>query len=354
MNSGIYILSLPIQSGKTTLLQQWLKAQTVSVAGFLSPDINGRRHLLNISTNELRCFQLADDADGIKIGRFVFDSAVFEWGKEMLQRSLQATNDWIMIDEVGRLEINENSSWEPILTEVIKNFQSRQHNRKLLLVIRDYLLDEAIEKYGLQSAKVLPASFFADEKLPALNGLVLCGGESNRMKQPKALLQYHNDPQFLHVAKQLALFCNSVYISANMQLDNTNGFTVIPDADQYKHAGPISGVLSAIEKNAVTALFTLGCDYPYLQRKDLLQLFNALDDEHEAFCFQHPKSKFVEPLIAVYHPSCFAKMKQYFDGGGQSLQKFLVQINTKVIIPKDDSVLKSHDTPEDFLTFKKE
>lgn len=352
MNNGIYILSLPIQSGKTTLLLQWLKTIT-HAAGFLSPDSNGNRYLLNIGTGESRRFQLTAGEEGVKIGRFVFDPRVFEWGRQIILESLSQGNEWLIADEVGRLEMNQNQGWEPALKQVIAKYQLPSAGKKLLLVIRDYLLDEAVEKYHLQTAKVLPASFFLNKKSMPLNGLVLAGGESSRMGQPKAVLSYHNKPQFLYVAEHLQHFCNSVSISANIPLQHLTSHLVIPDAPQYTNAGPIGGILSAICENPAASLLVTGCDYPYLQRQDLLQLFNEYSDENEAICFRHPESEMAEPLIAIYHLSCFEKMRQYFNGGGQSLRKFLLQINTKFIDPKQPQALKSHDTPEDYLTFNK-
>ncbi|MBX3252952.1 MAG: NTP transferase domain-containing protein [Chitinophagaceae bacterium] len=352
MNKDIHILSLPVQSGKTTLLQQWLTTQQ-DAAGFLSPDIDGIRYLVNIATGRQRRFQLQPGDEGIKIGRFVFDPLVFEWGKKILLESLKNETGWLIIDEAGRLEINQNKGWEPALTEVIQAFQSQEHNKKLLLVVRDYLLDEAIEKYRLQSAKVLPPLFFLNEKIPALNGLVLCGGESSRMGRSKAMIRYHDQPQFLHIAGQLQHFCNIVCISSNFTMEGAGAYMVIPDAAPFKNAGPISGVLSAIEKYPDESLMVVACDYPYLERRDLLQLFNSFSDEYEAVCFRQPGSQIREPLVAIYHHSCFEKMKAFFKDGGQSLRKFTGQINTQSIIPENELVLKSHDTPEDFLTFRK-
>lgn len=187
--------------------------------------------------------------------------------------------------------------------------------------------------------------------MPELNGLVLCGGESLRMGQPKALLEYHNQPQFLYVAGLLQHFCQQVFISVNMAVGDFHDYTIIADAEKYKNAGPISGVLSTIEQYPETSLLVAACDYPYLQQSDLSQLFREPSDHYDAVCFMHPESQLAEPLIAIYHQSCFKKMKDWFIDGGQSLRKFLEQINTRFISPGNPLFLKSHDTPEDFLTF---
>ena len=47
----VFILTAPIQSGKTTSLTEWIKNKT-NVAGILTPVINGKRVFQNIKTGE--------------------------------------------------------------------------------------------------------------------------------------------------------------------------------------------------------------------------------------------------------------------------------------------------------------
>jgi len=60
---------------------------------------------------------------------------------------------FLIIDEIGRLELNQNKGLEPALGVVINKFINKEVSGNLILVIRDYLLEECIEKYQLQEAK---------------------------------------------------------------------------------------------------------------------------------------------------------------------------------------------------------
>jgi nucleoside-triphosphatase THEP1 len=150
LNSNIYIFSRPIRSGKTTALQQWIGSRE-NVAGLLAPDLDGKRKIYDIRGDSYYDLELEGRTGPgiIRVGRFAFDAAVFDQGKELLQQALIHDPDWLVIDEVGKLEIESNSGLEPTVKEIIRLYQSGTVKGKLLLVIRDYLLRKAIMHYQL-------------------------------------------------------------------------------------------------------------------------------------------------------------------------------------------------------------
>jgi len=133
---------------------QWVRQQA-SVAGILTPDIDGKRILLDISTNQLYPLQTdGNNMDTIAVGKFLFSKAVFLKGKEILEHALAGVADWLVIDEVGKLEIERDQGWEPAVAHITEAFAPIRH-RKLLLVVRDSLLNAARERYCLQHAHVI-------------------------------------------------------------------------------------------------------------------------------------------------------------------------------------------------------
>lgn len=351
-SSDIFIFSQPVQTGKTTLLQQWVKDKK-NIGGILTPDENGMRKLLNIATGEHFNLQLPEEKKGLKIGRFTFDEEVFATANEILIQTLSAGHDWIIIDEIGKLELYQNKGLAASASRLIHYFKTHGTDTKLLLIIRDYLLDDAIIHYQLHHAKILPASFFKNEQQEKLNGVVLCGGESSRMKADKAFIIYHEKSQWAHVSAMLFHFCETLFLSLNekqsQQIDSS--VDKIMDNSNYENAGPLTGLLSVLEKHPGNALFVVGCDYPYLQRSDLLQLFNERDEDKDAVCFLNDEH-FAEPLIAIYELSCFKKLQRFYKEGGRSLQQFLKQINTKFIAAKNPQCLTSIDDATEMNAFK--
>lgn len=151
---GIYILSRPVHSGKTTLLMDWIVSEK-NVGGILCPDINGLRKLYDISSKKYYDFQVPegnDVAGATKICNYVFDEKIFEFGRQLLLAAIEKPFDYVIVDEVGKLELYKNAGLEPAVSKIIKHYQSLEVKGKLLLIIRDYLLEESIKQYQLEDA----------------------------------------------------------------------------------------------------------------------------------------------------------------------------------------------------------
>ncbi len=347
--NNIFILSQPIQTGKTSLLFQWVKQQE-DIGGFLTPDINGKRKLYEISSQTYHDLQLHETDQGIQIGRFVFDETVFDKARQVMADAIHQHYNWIVIDEIGRLEMDRKEGLEPAVTNIINHFKTQPSQTKLLLVIRDYLLNDAINHYGLEHATVLDRDFFTPGKqnLPQPTGLILCGGQSTRMGKDKAFITYHQLPQYAHLTELMAPICHPVYISCNkdQSIHFPQGSPLITDRTVFKDAGPMTGLLSAFEVLSDHALLVVGCDYPYMERADLQALLDARDHQTDVVCFKHPDSLFEEPLLAIYEKQCGPLLREYYKQGNSSLRFFLQTVNTKTIFPQSVERITSIDSPQ--------
>lgn len=154
-NKPIVIFSRAVRTGKTTALQRWTEGRE-NIGGILTPDEHGMRKLLDIASGKKYDLQADEHFTGetITIGRFVFNAAVMERAKQLLHESLNRSPVWLVIDEVGKLEVEQHAGLEPAVIQIIHHYQSGRAEGRLLLVIRDSLLEKAIEKYGLQNAEV--------------------------------------------------------------------------------------------------------------------------------------------------------------------------------------------------------
>lgn len=343
--NNIYILSQPIQTGKTSLLMRWTEQQE-NIAGILTPDVGGKRKLYDIAQKRYYNLQLNEHDEGVRIGRFVFDKGVFNYAQQVIHKSVDAEPDWLIIDEAGRLEIDRNEGLEPAVSETIRHFRTSSANTRLLLVIRDYLLNDAITHYGLQDAVVLDRTFFESQN--ELSGVVLCGGKSVRMGRDKALITYHNNPQYAHIAALMRPYCKQVYISCRN--DQKTVFNeqhqVITDSATFKDAGPLTGVLSAFEGLKNESLLVIGCDYPYFTTHDIMTLLQARQPGVDVVCYINSQSGFEEPLLAVYEKQCARLLTDFYHTGQTSLRHFLKTVNTKML-PGNIKSITSIDTPAD-------
>ena len=152
--NNIIIFSKAIQTGKTTALFNLIKKYE-HVGGFLTPDVNGKRMLYDIEHDKYHEFETKDDVahPTQKIGKFTFVEKAFDKAKNIIN---QYNNEALMIiDEVGKLELEMDKGFEPMVKKIIVDFKIKKFDGILLLVIRDTLLEKAIEKYGLQEAEIV-------------------------------------------------------------------------------------------------------------------------------------------------------------------------------------------------------
>jgi nucleoside-triphosphatase THEP1 len=159
LTSRIYILTGAVQSGKTTALMKWA-AERDRIGGFLSPDVDGLRRLFTLRDRQLRPFQaVEEEGDLVVVGKFRFYAPTFELGRQTLLADSQAGLDWLVIDEIGKLEL-AGQGFEPAAGQVIRHFQEEEGQCRLLLVVRDYLVEEVVRRYGLEECVVLDISDF--------------------------------------------------------------------------------------------------------------------------------------------------------------------------------------------------
>lgn len=149
----IYILSGPKHSGKTSRMQEWCKGRT-DVHGLLSPVIDGNRNFMDIDTGQTFPMETDDaDTNAIEVGRFRFSRASFEKAGNILKTSAKKKG-WLILDECGPLELM-GDGFASVLTSIL---QTSAQDLKLVIIVRDTLLDEMIGYFGLSGWKLFSTS----------------------------------------------------------------------------------------------------------------------------------------------------------------------------------------------------
>ena len=165
MAGKIHIITGAVQTGKSSRLKDWI-SQRDDIGGILCVDNKGLRHLMEIRNRKVHVFQLSDvDADieeVIEVGRFKFLSSAFDLADEIIKRDAEADCNYLVVDELGKLEMKDHGLYEAI-SHVVHMCQSGQAGFDLILIIRDYLLEDAIEKFSLASAKIYGIESFVEE-----------------------------------------------------------------------------------------------------------------------------------------------------------------------------------------------
>ncbi|MGD9899190.1 MAG: nucleoside-triphosphatase [Calditrichaceae bacterium] len=148
----IYILTGPVRSGKTTKLTEWCEKQD-NVDGILAPVVNGVRYLHHFVSGDQQRLETENSNEAtVKIGRYNFDQKVFEWARERLSSLKLKKLHWLIIDEIGPLELREQGLESAV--SMILDHRSDYHNLSVILVVREQLLQDVIGHYQLTNIKL--------------------------------------------------------------------------------------------------------------------------------------------------------------------------------------------------------
>ncbi len=155
METQIYILSGVVHSGKTTKIIEWIHDRN-DVAGILSPLYNGEKHLKLIPANEIIPLEAEEtkDEDILICGKYHFSKKAFECANEYIRSLELQSYNWLILDEAGYLELNESGINDSIKYS-LDFIEKEKPDFKIILVVRDFLVDKIKEKYNLKNCKVI-------------------------------------------------------------------------------------------------------------------------------------------------------------------------------------------------------
>ena len=186
------------------------------------------------------------------------------------------------------------------------------------------------------------------EKIAAVKGLVLVGGQSTRMGQDKSNLDYFGKPQKI-VAKQL-LESNKLETFYSVQNASEYDDEI---HDKFLNLGPFGGICSAFQKDPNAAWFVLATDVPFVNDQIIKLLLNQRNPGKIATAIKGKGKDFPEPLITIYEPKAYPILLQYLAQGYSCPRKAL--INSEVeIVEVDDDFIRNVNTPVDFTNAKNE
>jgi nucleoside-triphosphatase THEP1 len=155
----IHILTGPVHSGKTTLLQNvtnQLKSQNITVAGFLSLYTKDKDQFIGYDLYDLKrdartpFIRKTGEKHWQRIGPYFFIPESLDHAQSIIRRSTKA--DICVIDEVGPLELEGKGLW-PALKEVIA-----LSIPEYIFVVRETILDSWLKRLGEIPMKIFDIS----------------------------------------------------------------------------------------------------------------------------------------------------------------------------------------------------
>jgi molybdenum cofactor guanylyltransferase len=131
-------------------------------------------------------------------------------------------------------------------------------------------------------------------------GIVLCGGQSKRMGQPKAWLPFDGEIMLPRVVRLLGEVASPVVVVAAPEQDVPplpDGVRVVRDEERGR--GPLQGLAAGLSSlaRAADCVYLTSCDVPFLQPAFVRRLVELLGEQH--ICVPRV-GEFHHPLAAVY------------------------------------------------------
>lgn len=151
-------------------------------------------------------------------------------------------------------------------------------------------------------------------------GVVLCGGQSRRMGRDKALIEFGGRTLLENAVSALDEVCGEVFLAPGATSRYAHlGRREVFDAAQG--AGPLAGLVAALEATKTEWLIALGCDMPGVDARVLEELLGFAQEGGWDVAMLGSDAG-VEPLCAVYRSNCATAARAALAEGRTKLTSF--------------------------------
>ncbi len=182
-------------------------------------------------------------------------------------------------------------------------------------------------------------------------GLVLCGGQSQRLGRPKYLECVHNLPLYLHWSYTLQRLNIPPFLSLNHQQPiPPGGIPIIRDAAAM--AGPLSGIVAAFRQFPNDEWLVVACDLVYASESNLRQLLEVDFNQCDAVAFENPEQNLPFALLTLYTPRAHPILEEEFKTERKSALSALMKMNTHIVPLEDGLTVKGINTESDVQNWR--
>ena len=185
--------------------------------------------------------------------------------------------------------------------------------------------------------------------------VILCGGHSRRMGQPKALLPFGDELMLQRVCRILGEVAPQLFVVAaqNQELPELpSNVTVV--RDEYESLGPLAGIATGLGAARPTcdAVFVTACDVPLLKPAYVERMFDLLADQDAAV---PTDGEHIHVLSGAYRTNLEDAARKLLSNDRRR-PLFLVEESNSLLIPESDlkavdpelHSLRNTNTPEDY------
>jgi len=171
---------------------------------------------------------------------------------------------------------------------------------------------------------------------PTYEFLILAGGQSKRMNEPKHAVTLHDGrPMIEHVVDVCREFIFPINISCSTEPDEVLRSLKLPlIVDDEKFEGPLYAIANGLEKTEADNLIVVCCDQPHLEKKIIDLLLKDYPDGYlKVFCSEDDDS--IYPFPGIYPKSELGSMKDALNNGERSPRRWLKDCEFLKVILND-------------------
>lgn len=158
--------------------------------------------------------------------------------------------------------------------------------------------------------------------------VVLTGGRSRRMGRDKARLPWGATSLLEHVLEAVRAEFDSVLLSA-AAADEYPDLGVPVVADPVPGAGPLAGVVAALEAVDEDWLFATACDMPCPDAAVWRALAARAHADSDAIVPRTARG--LEPLCAFYHRRCLAAFRRRLETTHRALHEAVADVQATIV-----------------------
>lgn len=165
----------------------------------------------------------------------------------------------------------------------------------------------------------------------AISAVILAGGKSSRMGQPKALLPFDGEPLIVHTVRALSRLCSDlVVVAAPEQELPSLPVTMVHDDVAYQ--GPVGGILYGLRAAQSELCFVTSCDAPFLNLELIAFLVAQMGDYDVVVPYWQER---LQPLHAVYRRSVAPLLQEQLERGELRPIFLYKKVRTREVSPEE-------------------
>lgn len=186
-----------------------------------------------------------------------------------------------------------------------------------------------------------------------ISGIILAGGKSSRMGEDKGLIKIKTRPLINFVIARVRQQVDSISINTNQNIPAYRDlkFPIITDENPHR-LGPLSGMLSCLNKISTHWAFFCACDIPRIPADVVEHLATVAQQQQKQLAVVKTGDR-LQPLCSLIHRDLANSIKTFLDTGSRKTQDWQLAQNPAILdYTHQSEAFLNINTPEQKLHFE--